>query len=464
MSSESASPSERVLRGGVRASLQDWARYALAPLGQAPAAHHLAILEALEGVSVGSTRRLMLLLPPGSAKSTYASRLFPAWWFARHPKSAVIAASHTLGLSAHFGRGVRGLIEEHATQLCVRVRGDARAAGGFLTDCGGEYFAVGVNGAVTGRRADLALVDDPVRSMNEAESYSSREHLWSWFGSELVTRLKPAGRIVLVMTRWHVDDLAGRLLGQGGWSVLRLPALAEIGDPLGRTPGEALWPAWEGRPALLEKQAMLGERQFSTLFQQAPLEAAGRMFDPRLLRVVDAVPGGMAVRAWDLAATDESMGGNPDWTVGLKLVRTEAGAFCIDDVVRFRRGPAAVAEGIRAAAERDGVAVAIGLPQDPGQAGRAHVMFLVRELAGYRVTAGPETGEKAVRARAVAAQLENGNLSIRRAAWNAAFLDEIAQFPHGAKDDQVDALSRAFGMFLEIKQPARFARLSFSER
>jgi predicted phage terminase large subunit-like protein len=150
--------------------------------------------------------------------------------------------------------------------------------------------------------------------------------------------------------------------------------------------------------------------------------------------------------------------------VGLKLVRAEAGAFFIDDVIRFRRGPAAVAAGIRAAAEQDGPEVAIGLPQDPGQAGRAQVMYLVQSLAGYRVTATPETGEKAVRARSVAAHLENGLLSMRRAAWNAVLLDEIAQFPHGSKDDQVDALSRAFGMFLEMKAPARFARLAFSER
>ncbi len=451
-------------REGLRFGLHDWARHALAPLGQSPAAHHLHILDALQRVSDGETRRLMLLLPPGSAKSTYASRLFPAWWFARHPGSAVIAASHTAGLSGHFGRGVRGLIDEHATKLGVRVRADARASGCFMTDQGGEYFSIGVHGAVTGRRADLALIDDPVRSVAEAESYSAREHLWNWFGSELVTRLKPGGRIVLVMTRWHVDDLAGRLVGQQGWEVVRLPALAEPGDPLGRALGEALWPAWEDRAALLEKQAVLGERQFSCLFQQAPREQTGRMFDPRRLAAVDAVPAGMAVRAWDLAATDESSGGNPDWSVGLKLVRTDAGAFCIDDVIRFRRGPAAVAAAIRAAAERDGPEVAIGLPQDPGQAGRAQVMYLVQSLAGYRVTATPETGEKAVRARSVSANLENGLLSMRRAAWNAALLDEIAQFPHGSKDDQVDALSRAFGMFLELKPPARFARLAFSER
>jgi len=418
----------------------------------------------LERVAEGETRRLILLLPPGSAKSTYASRLFPAWWFARHPGSSVIAASHTARLSEHFGRGVRGLIDQHTSMLGVRVRADARAAGCFMTDQGGEYFSVGVHGAVTGRRADLALIDDPVRSVVEAESFSAREHLWSWFGSELVTRLKPGGRIVLVMTRWHVDDLAGRLIGQGGWEILRLPALAEADDPLGRAPGEALWPAWEDRAALLEKQALLGERQFSCLFQQAPRELTGRVFDVRRLAVVDDVPAGVAVRAWDLAATDEQSGGNPDWSVGLKLVRTEAGAFCIDDVIRFRRGPAGVAAEIRAAAERDGAEVAIGLPQDPGQAGRAQVMYLAQSLVGYRVNATPETGAKEVRARPVATHLERGLLSMRRAGWNAALLDEIAQFPHGPKDDQVDALSRAFGMFLELTPPARFARLAFSER
>ncbi len=418
----------------------------------------------MERVAEGETRRLILLLPPGSAKSTYASRLFPAWWFARHPGSSVIAASHTARLSEHFGRGVRGLIDQHTSMLGVRVRADARAAGCFMTDQGGEYFSVGVHGAVTGRRADLALIDDPVRSVVEAESFSAREHLWSWFGSELVTRLKPGGRIVLVMTRWHVDDLAGRLIGQGGWEILRLPALAEADDPMGRAPGEALWPAWEDRAALLEKQALLGERQFSCLFQQAPRELTGRVFDVRRLAVVDDVPSGVAVRAWDLAATDEQSGGNPDWSVGLKLVRTEAGAFCIDDVIRFRRGPAGVAAEIRAAAERDGAEVAIGLPQDPGQAGRAQVMYLAQSLVGYRVNATPETGAKEVRARPVATHLERGLLSMRRAGWNASLLDEIAQFPHGPKDDQVDALSRAFGMFLELTPPARFARLAFSER
>jgi hypothetical protein len=115
----------------------------------APADHHLRILNELEDVSRGRTRQLMLLLPPGAAKSTYASRLFPAWWLMRHPRSAVISACHTASLAEHFGRGVRGLLDEHSDWLGVKVRGDVRAAGRFVTETGAEYFGVGVHGAVT---------------------------------------------------------------------------------------------------------------------------------------------------------------------------------------------------------------------------------------------------------------------------------------------------------------------------
>jgi predicted phage terminase large subunit-like protein len=451
------------LRTGIRTSLEAWSRFALAPSGQQPALHHLKIIEALEQVSAGDIRRLIMMLPPGSAKSTYASRLFPAWWLARNPASAVITACHTARLAEHFGRSVRGLLEEHALPLGVRVRPDARAAARFLTEGGGEYFAVGVQGAVTGRRADLALIDDPIRSFADAENFAAREHLWEWFRSELVTRLKPRGRVILVMTRWHCDDLAGRLIEQGGWSTLRLPALAEEGDALGRAPGAALWPEWEDVSALCERRSLLGERHFSALFQQSPLHAAGQMFDVRKLRLVDAVPDGGAVRAWDLAGSIDTTG-DPDWTVGLRLVRDATGAVFVDDVIRFRGESADVASRIRATAEADGIRVPVGLPQDPGQAGKSQVLFLTRLLAGWRVMASPETGSKTVRATPIASQIGNGAVSVRRAGWNAAFLDELANFPNGAKDDQVDALARAFAMLLELRAPARFANLTFSSR
>jgi predicted phage terminase large subunit-like protein len=414
------------------------------------------MIEALEQVSRGETTRLLLLLPPGSAKSTYSSLLFPAWWFARHPASAVITACHTASLAEHFGRGVRGLIDEHSGLLNVRVRPDARAAHRFLTDRGGEYFAVGVNGAVTGRRADLALIDDPVRSFADAESFAGREHLWNWFRSELVTRLKPQGRMVVVMTRWHVDDLAGRLIGQGGWDILRLPAIAEGEDRLGRTPGCALWPEWEDIESLLTKQRMLGDRAFSAMFQQAPLLQSGRLFDTRQIEIVGAVGAGLAVRAWDLAATIGDIG-DPDWTVGLKLVRENDNKFTVDDVVRVQAGPGEVERLVRACAEADGRQVVVGLPQDPGQSGKFQTSVLIATLAGFRAVATRETGNKAARAGPVASQVAYGNLRLRRAPWNATFLDELACFPSGAKDDQVDALSHAFALLTEAAPPARFS-------
>jgi predicted phage terminase large subunit-like protein len=431
----------------------------LAAQGQAPAAHHLAVISALEEVERGRTERLMLLLPPGSAKSTYASLLFPAWWLARHPQGSIITACHTAGLAQQFGRSVRGLVSEHAARLGVTLCRDARAAGRFATRAGGAFYAIGVNGAVTGQRADLALIDDPIRSFAEAENGRARERLWNWYRSELVTRLKPRGRIVLVMTRWHRDDLAARLMAQDGWRVLQLPALAEDGDFLGRRAGEALWPEWEGREALLAKQAAMGERAFAALFQQAPLASDGCVFDTTQLGVADDVPDGEVVRAWDLAG---SAGG--DWTVGVKLRRDAAGGCWVDDVRRFRAAPDGVAEAVCATARQDGADVTIGLPRDPGQAGQFQVMMLTRALAGFRVVATPEVGSKVRRARAVASQVSGGGMKLRRAAWNTAFIEELAAFPDGPKDDQVDALSRAFGMLAAVEQPARFAVIPFFSR
>jgi len=439
----------------MRGSLTKWSRHVMALRDQTLAAHHLAMIRELDGLARGDIRRLMLLLPPGSAKSTYASLLFPAWWMANKPRDAVIAASHTAGLAEHFGRSVRLLLAEHSPRLGVSMRQNARAAARFMTNRGGEYFAVGVHGAVTGRRADLALIDDPVSSMAEALNPRAREQLWNWFRSELVTRLKPNGRMLLIMTRWHPDDIAGRLIDQGGWSILQLPALAEADDPLGREPGAALWPEWEDRSELLAKQAVLGERTFAALFQQAPVLNTGALFDTARIHVIDHAPAGTAVRAWDLAGSSD-VSRNPDWTVGLRLLRDTTGRFVVEDIRRVRGEPAEVATLIRTTAEADGLAVAIGLPQDPGQAGLFQVAALTSLLAGFRVTSSVETGSKLERAQGVASQVPPGNVSVVRARWTRAFLDELDLFPSSEKDDQVDALSRAFMMLVVAPQPGRF--------
>lgn len=445
---------ELALRRRIRTSLAAWAKFALAARGQRPAAHHLVLLSALESLERGDIYRLMVLMPPGSAKSTYASQLFPAWWLARHPDGALITASHTAALASHFGYKVRGLVDEHGGRLGVAMAHDARAADRFRTTAGGEYYAVGVLGAVTGRRADLIVIDDPIRSARHAASDTSRAALWEWFRADLTTRLKPQGKMALIMTRWHTEDLAAKLLEQGDWNSLRLPAIAEDGDFLGRPTGTPLWPEWEDEAALETKRTQLGEQTFAALFQQAPMRGGGRVFDVAKIGALDAAPAGMAVRAWDLAGTAST---TADWTVGLRLVRDAECRYIVQDVRRERVEAADITALIRSVAQHDGRQVVIGLPRDPGQAGKFQIASLTKELAGFRLASTPETGPKVWRAVAIATQVNGGNLAITYGTWNTAFLDELACFPNGRHDDQVDALSRAFELLTEITEPARFA-------
>jgi predicted phage terminase large subunit-like protein len=451
---------ESAQRQTIRSSLTEWAAVALAAAGQAPAAHHRLLIKELESLSHGETDRLMVLMPPGSAKSTYASVLFPAWWFTQHPRSSIIATSHTADLAEHFGRQVRNLVLEHGPRLGYELVPDKRSAGRWQTSCRGVYLAAGIRGPIIGHRADLAIIDDPIKSQAEADNPGFRDHVWGWYRSDLSTRLKPGARVLLIMTRWHEDDLGGRLLAQqrDQWRVLRLPALAEADDPLGRAPGAPLWPDWESAAELNRKRGSIGERAWSALFQQAPKPLEGGLFKVPRLEFVDAPPppaSGVVVRAWDLAATQASGGNDPDWTAGVKLLRDASGRYTVLDVSRLRGTPREVEAAIVAAARADGTNVTIGLPEDPGQAGKSQVSYLATLLTGYRITASRETGAKLTRAMPVASQIEAGNVALVRSAWTDAFLEELRDFPYGRKDDQVDALSRAFAMVTELGRPAR---------
>ena len=386
-------------------------------------------------------------MPPGSAKSTYASVIFPAWWYTQHRRSSIISASHSLSLAGHFSRRARSLVTTHEKYLGFSIAQDQRAADMWTTTTGGDYLAVGVHGAITGRRADLVIIDDPVRSQADAESARHREHVWEWYKSDVTTRLKPRARVVVIMTRWHPEDLGGRLLDQSGpeWRVVRLPALAEADDPLGRAVGAALWPEWEDSEALGRKRSLIGERAWSALFQQTPLPSGGRLFSTDRIAVVQSERDAEAmVRAWDLAATETTGRNDPDWTVGVKLSRDRTGRYLILDVARMRGSPNQIEELILATARKDGAKVIVAIPEDPGQAGKSQMSYLTRQLAGFHVVSSRETGSKATRAMPLASQVEGGNVSVIRGDWTRTLIDEMRDFPWGRKDDQVDALVRAF--------------------
>jgi predicted phage terminase large subunit-like protein len=451
---------EAALRKALRSDLVSWAAFAVSRLGLRPAAHHLLLLEHLQKLTRGDIDRLMVLMPPGSAKSTYTSVLFPPWWFIQHPSSSVIGASHTASLALQFSKRVRNTIDQHSARLGYSVEASSRAVSYWRTETGGEYYAAGTRGTVVGRRADLVIIDDPLKSQAEADSPFLRDRIWDWYQSDLTTRLKPAARIILIMTRWHEDDLGGRLLtrNEAEWNILRLPALAEDNDPLGRLAGTPLWPEWENGAALARKRQSVGERTWSALFQQNPVPPTGGLFEVSRIRPTEFDQNEadtLTVRAWDLAATASTGTNDPDWSVGLKLTRDARGMFTILDVVRLRGTPLEVEEAVVATADRDGQSVVIGLPEDPGQAGKSQVAYFTSRLAGFTVSTSRETGSKESRAAPVASQVSAGNFCIARGKWTQSLLDELRLFPFGRKDDQVDALSRAFNLLIMPPKSAR---------
>ena len=279
-----------------RSSLYEWSRECMLDFGFEPARHHIFLINKLEDLIAGKIDRLMVFMPPGAAKSTYTSELLPPFWFNKFPRSSVIGCSHTGELAERFGRKVRNKILLKSDILGYTLDESNRAASRWETSTGGEYFAAGVGGAITGRRADLAIIDDPVKSREEAESELIREKTFEWYKSDLVTRLKPNAKIILIQTRWHIDDLGGKLIHEmekGGdqWEIVNLPAFAEPDDPLDppRKVGEPLWPEWEGKEALERKRTIIGHRDFESLYQQNPLPPGGIFFQQADL-LVDGMP------------------------------------------------------------------------------------------------------------------------------------------------------------------------------
>ncbi len=240
-----------------------------------PAAHHRRICDRLEAIERGEIDRLMIFMPPRHGKSELASKRFPAWCLGREPKRQIIGASYNSDLATDFGRNVRNIVAEREFAEVfpeVSLAPDSRAANRLNTNHGGAYVAAGVGTAVTGRGADIALIDDPFKDREEADSERRRDLVWDWYRSTLFTRLTPGGAIVLIQTRWHEDDLAGRLLAHDGaqWEVLELPAIDAA--------GEALWPKWYDLPTLERIRRTIGPREWSALYQQRPAPDEGTYF------------------------------------------------------------------------------------------------------------------------------------------------------------------------------------------
>ena len=409
----------------------------------------------LQRVTSGEIDRLMLFVPPRHGKSEMTTVRYSMWRLEREPTLRIILGAYNQTLSEKFSRKCRRIARERMVLSTER-----NAAEDWETVQGGGVRAVGVGGGITGQGGDLIVIDDPVKNREEAESLTYREKVWDWYTDDLYTRLEPGGQMILIMTRWHEDDLAGRILASEdapNWVVVSLPAEAEEGDPIGREIGAPLCPARYDKEALADRRRVLGPYGYGSLFQQQPRPREGGYFRAEWFEIVDAAPAvAQKVRWWDMAASQ----GEGDYTVGLLMSRAN-GVYYIEDVRRGQYSAHAAEQIVKQTAQMDGRGLRIWMEQEPGSSGKAVIASYVRLLQGYPFRGKPSTGNKELRADPFAAQCEAGNVKLVKGAWNREYIEELTMFPNGAHDDQVDASSGAFG---ELAIPAASAPAAGGER
>lgn len=414
---------------------------------------HLAhIREALDRVTRGEIKRLMLFVPPRHGKSEMVTIRYPVWRLEENPTQRVIIGAYNATLAAKFSRKARNIARQR-----LALNTERTAVEDWETLQGGGVRAVGVGGGITGMGANLIVIDDPVKSREEANSEVYRNRVYDWYTDDLYTRLEPGGAIILIMTRWHEDDLAGRILASDdgpNWTVIKLPAEAEADDPLGRVEGAALCPERYDEAALAEIKRVLLNNYYA-LYQQRPQPVEGSFFKRQWFEIVDGVPfHAQRVRWWDQGATAD----DGDYTAGV-LVARAVGMYYVEDVVRGQwssaERDAIILQTAELDAQRYGNTVHYWSGQEPGSGGKDQARAFVRLLAGYTVSTEPESGDKIVRADPFRSQAEAGNAKLKRGNWNGPYLDELTSFPTGKHDDQVDGTSGAFNKVALAPQGSR---------
>lgn len=432
-------------RSEIKRSLAQWARH----IGFEPAPHHLHIIEEIESLlSAKDYDTLLIFAPPGSAKSSYVSIAFPSWYLASHPANNIIAASHSTTLAEKWGRRVRNLVKDNSSTLEVELADDSQAAGRWALTTGGEYMAAGVGVGIAGFRADLGLIDDPIGSREDAFSELIREKQWDWFINDFSARLKPSAKRIVMHTRWHEDDLAGRIIAaekQGKYriKVVSLPAIARENDPLGRDPGEWLWDepgGYDYGSFLRARHREVPPFEWSALYQQEPTPEEGDYFKREWWCWYDELPKHLTFYgASDYAVT--AKGG--DYTVhGVAGVDPDDNLYVAD----IWRQQTASDKWIEALLDMAKQYEPMCWAEEHGQILKSMGPFIDRRMRERKVYFMREqfasVADKPTRCRAFQARASMRKVYLpRKAPWLADFLAELHSFPAGRHDDQVDAVS-----------------------
>jgi len=414
--------------------------------------HHERMAEAFDRIANGTLKRLIINMPPRHTKSEFASYLLPAFIMGRKPTTKIIQATHTGELAVRFGRKVRDLMSaETYRELFSQVflKQDSKAAGRWETSEGGEYFAVGVGGAMTGRGADLLIIDDP-HSEQDAASELALENAWDWYSSGPRSRLQPGGAVVIVMTRWGTKDLTARLIKSqvshkaDRWEVIEFPAILPSGNPL--------WPSFWKLEELLGVKASLSPQKWNAMYQQQPTNDEGAILKREWWQLWehDYTPKiDYIIQSYDTAySKKETADFSVITTWGVFYPQEDGGPAII--LLDMQKGRWDFPELKRRAKEQydewkpdnvliEAKATGVPLQQELRRIGIPVTMY---------TPGGRRSGQdKISRANAVAPLFESGMVWAPDTDWAMELIEECAAFPNGDNDDLVDSTTQAMMRF-----------------
>ena len=418
----------------------------------------MALAEALESIERGELKRLLVLMPPRHGKSEIVSLRFPCWYLAKHPEDYIVQAGYAESIALTHSRKARDIfVSTEMVRLFPDIRHrperagqeviipERQAAHEWGTKQGGSYYAVGIGGGLTGRGFNIGIIDDPVKDDEEASSHTIREKVWDWYTTVFRTRAQPDASIILVMTRWHQEDLAGRLLKQSQddptadqWKVLHFPAVTE---------GQALWPERYPIESLRAIQSSIGSRAFESLYQGNPTIAEGQVIKREWWRYYREPPQSeRKIHSWDTAFKDKSQN---DYSVCTVWGEARNGYYLLD-VWRGKVEFPELKRVVIALHDRDKPDVVIVEDKASGQS-------LIQEIQrDTRIPVLPVKvdRDKVARAYAATPMIEAGKVYLPESApWLFDYIEELSAFPNAEHDDQMDSTTQALSFMRGPGEP-----------
>ena len=419
--------------------------------------HHAKMAEAFEKVASGKIKRLIVNMPPRHTKSEFASYLLPAWFLGKFPAKKVIQTSHTAELAVGFGRKVRNLVSSDAYKTIfptVDLQSDSKAAGRWNTNAGGDYFAIGVGGAVTGKGADLLIIDDPHSEQEAVIAETSPEvydKVYDWYTSGPRQRLQPGGSIVIVMTRWSKRDLTGQVIkasaqhGGDDWEVIEFPAIMPEGDPL--------WPEFWRKEELEALQTQLPVSKWQAQYQQAPTSEEGALLKREWWNIWedDRPPAcEFIIQSWDTAFLKTSRADYSACTTWGVFYHTDpdtgkqtSNIILLDAYRKRMEFPELKVKTQEMYNEWEPDALIV-----EAKAAGAPLVFELRAMGIPVSEFTPSRGnDKIARVNAVTDLFASGVIWAPDTRWAQEVIEEAASFPAGEHDDYVDSMTQALLRF-----------------